>query len=87
MSPELVAPIVAYLCHENCPVSGEIYVAGGGPLLADLHRRDPGLRATTATRRRSRTSPPTGRPINDETDYYVPVDLPAWAAEYMKHLT
>ena len=30
MAPELVAPLVAYLCHEDCPVSGEIYAAGGG---------------------------------------------------------
>jgi NAD(P)-dependent dehydrogenase (short-subunit alcohol dehydrogenase family) len=29
-SPALVAPVVAYLAHESCPVSGEVYVAGGG---------------------------------------------------------
>lgn len=26
--PSLVAPLVAILCHESCPVSGEAYVAG-----------------------------------------------------------
>ena len=30
MSPELVAPMVAFLAHEDCPVSGEIYAAGAG---------------------------------------------------------
>ena len=30
MSPELVAPMVAFLAHESCPVSGEIYAAGAG---------------------------------------------------------
>jgi NAD(P)-dependent dehydrogenase (short-subunit alcohol dehydrogenase family) len=30
MSPELVAPMVAFLAHEACPVSGEIYAAGAG---------------------------------------------------------
>ena len=30
MAPELVAPMVAFLAHEDCPVSGEIYAAGGG---------------------------------------------------------
>ena len=30
MSPELVAPMVAFLAHEDCPVSGEIYAAGFG---------------------------------------------------------
>ena len=28
--PELVSPLVALLCHESCPVTGELFVAGGG---------------------------------------------------------
>lgn len=32
MEPEMVAPMVAYLCHEQCAVSGEMYVAMGGRL-------------------------------------------------------
>jgi len=28
--PALVAPVMAYLAHETCPVTGEIYTAGGG---------------------------------------------------------
>lgn len=30
MDPALVSPIVAYLAHEECPVSGEIYSAAAG---------------------------------------------------------
>jgi len=30
MSPGQVSPVVAYLCHENCPTSGEIFSASGG---------------------------------------------------------
>jgi len=30
MEPDLVAPMAAYLAHEDCPVSGEIYAAGFG---------------------------------------------------------
>jgi len=30
MDPELVAPTVAWLCHENCSISGEMLVAMGG---------------------------------------------------------
>jgi NAD(P)-dependent dehydrogenase (short-subunit alcohol dehydrogenase family) len=30
LDPALVSPVVAFLAHENCPVSGEIYTAGGG---------------------------------------------------------
>ena len=32
MEPEMVAPMVAYLCHDQCAVSGEMYVAMGGRL-------------------------------------------------------
>ena len=30
LDPKLVSPIVAFLVHEDCPVSGEIYSAAGG---------------------------------------------------------
>ncbi|MBT2245801.1 SDR family NAD(P)-dependent oxidoreductase [Sphingobium sp. BHU LFT2] len=30
MGPELVAPVVGLLAHENCPVSGELYVSMAG---------------------------------------------------------
>jgi NAD(P)-dependent dehydrogenase (short-subunit alcohol dehydrogenase family) len=30
LKPELVAPVVAWLCHESCTVSGEILAASGG---------------------------------------------------------
>jgi len=84
MAPELVAPLVAYLCHEDCAVSGEIYAAGGGRF----------SRIFVAT---TEGYVPSGAPtpedvaanwaaINDEAGYSVPADLPDWAAGYMKHL-
>src|SRR5690606_1006041 len=30
LRPELITPVVVFLAHEDCPVSGEIYSAGGG---------------------------------------------------------
>jgi hypothetical protein len=30
MEPELVAPMVAWLCHESCSVNGEIMIGIGG---------------------------------------------------------
>ncbi|MBV8691223.1 MAG: SDR family NAD(P)-dependent oxidoreductase [Actinobacteria bacterium] len=30
LAPELVSPVVAWLCHEDCQVSGEIYSCAGG---------------------------------------------------------
>jgi hypothetical protein len=30
LDPALVSPVVAWLAHEDCPVTGEIYSVGGG---------------------------------------------------------
>lgn len=30
IDPALVAPVVAYLAHDDCPVTGEIYSVGAG---------------------------------------------------------
>ena len=30
LSPRLVSPVVAWLCHEDCPVTGEVFAVGGG---------------------------------------------------------
>jgi hypothetical protein len=30
LDPELVAPVVTFLAHEDCPVTGEVYSVGGG---------------------------------------------------------
>ena len=30
LSPALVSPLVAYLAHEDCPVSGQLFSVGGG---------------------------------------------------------
>ena len=83
--PHLVAPMVAFLAHEDCPVSGEIYAAGAGRFAAHLHRLRP-----------RGTSHPTLDPtvedvaehwaaINDETGYYVPADLMGWSNAFLAH--
>lgn len=30
LNPEQISPIVAWLAHEDCPVTGEVYTVGGG---------------------------------------------------------
>ena len=30
LDPAFVSPVVAYLCHEDCPVTGHVYSVGGG---------------------------------------------------------
>jgi NAD(P)-dependent dehydrogenase (short-subunit alcohol dehydrogenase family) len=41
MKPELVSPLVALLAHDECPVTGEFFIVGGGriarTLLAETH--------------------------------------------------
>ena len=85
MAPELVAPMVAYLAHEDCPVSGEIYAAGAGRFARIFVASTPGYVQTE--------SEPTvedvaehWEEINDETGYYLPTDLTGWSAAFMAHL-
>ena len=85
MSPDLVAPVVAFLAHEDCPVTGQIFAAGAGRVsrifIAStpgyLH---PGLDLTIDDVARNWAT------INDETGYYVPADLAGWSAHFMAHL-
>ncbi len=85
MSPDLVAPMVAFLAHEDCPVSGEIYAAGAGRFARIFIASTEGY------------VHPGGAPtvediaehwvkINDEAGYSVPVDLTDWSTTFMAHL-
>lgn len=85
MSPELVAPMVGFLAHETCPVSGEIYAAGFGRFARIFIASTEGYVSTTP----EPTIEDVARhwaDINDETGYYVPADLMAWSASFMAHL-
>ncbi len=85
MAPELVAPMAAYLAHEDCPVTGEIYAAGAGRF----------ARIFIATTRGyvHRGGAPSvedlaahWEEVNDETGYTVPRDLREWSAAFLDHL-
>ncbi|HLH59159.1 MAG TPA: SDR family NAD(P)-dependent oxidoreductase [Streptosporangiaceae bacterium] len=86
MDPANVAPMVAYLAHESCHVSGEVYLAGGGRFArlfvgvtqGYLH---PGLTGATVDDVAANWAA-----INDESGYYVPSTLMDWAGHYMSHL-
>ena len=77
--------MVAFLAHEDCPVSGEIYTAGAGRF-ARLFIASTRATSTTGRRRRSRTSPQHWAAINDETGYSVPADLIDWSTGFLSHL-
>ena len=49
MAPELVAPLAAFLAHEACPVSGEIYAAGAGRFSRIFIASTPGVVLQTPT--------------------------------------
>jgi NAD(P)-dependent dehydrogenase (short-subunit alcohol dehydrogenase family) len=86
MSPDLVAPMVAYLAHEDCPVTGEIYAAGAGRFARVFIASTPGWL--------QRDGAPTVEDvaahwaeINDESGYTLPTDLTDWSATFTAHLT
>jgi len=85
MAPELVAPMVAFLAHEACPVSGEIYAAGAGRFARIFIASTVGYvhlerQATIEDVARNWAT------INDESGYYLPADLTAWSAAFTAHL-
>ena len=85
MSPDLVAPMVAFLAHEACPVSGEIYAAGAGRFARMFIAVTEGYVSTTAAPTIEDVAEHWSM-INDETGYYIPADLMAWSAAFMAHL-
>jgi hypothetical protein len=85
MAPELVAPMVAFLAHESCPVNGEIYVAGAGRFARMFVASTegyvhpvPGPTVEDVAR--------NWAAINDESGYHVPTDLAAWSSRFLRHL-
>jgi NAD(P)-dependent dehydrogenase (short-subunit alcohol dehydrogenase family) len=83
MPSELVAPMVAFLAHEDCPVTGEIYSAGGGRFsrmflgLTDGYVQEGATVDDVAAH---------WDEINAEPGYTVPRDLRDWSRTHTKHL-
>jgi NAD(P)-dependent dehydrogenase (short-subunit alcohol dehydrogenase family) len=72
LMPEVVTPVVAYLAHEDCPVTGEVYSCGGGRvarIFIGVTRgiTDPDLTVETVRDRFDE--------IRDEEGYEVPANL------------
>jgi NAD(P)-dependent dehydrogenase (short-subunit alcohol dehydrogenase family) len=84
MPSDAVAPMVAFLAHESCPVNGEIYTAGAGRFARLFIASTEGYvqedgPATVEDVAKNWDA------INDETGYYVPSDLMAWSGAFLKH--
>ncbi|WP_369037451.1 SDR family NAD(P)-dependent oxidoreductase [Streptomyces adonidis] len=84
MPSSAVAPMVAYLAHESCPVNGEIYTAGAGRFArlfiasTEGYVQEDGPATVEDVAKNWDT-------INDEKDYYVPTDLMGWSGSFLKH--
>jgi len=85
MAPELVAPMVAYLAHEDCPVSGEIYAAGAGRFSRIFIASTTGYLHDGPTPTVDDVAAHWAE-INDETGYSVPAGLMDWSARFTEHL-
>jgi NAD(P)-dependent dehydrogenase (short-subunit alcohol dehydrogenase family) len=85
MAPELVAPMVAFLAHETCPVTGQIYAAGAGRFARLFIASAPGYvhggSAPTVEDVAAHWAA-----INAEDGYTVPHDLMEWSAAFLSHL-
>jgi hypothetical protein len=85
MDPGLVAPMVAFLAHEACEVSGEIYLAGAGRFARIFIAATPGYVPSVPEEATIEDIAEHWSMINDEAGYYVPADLQDWAVHYMAH--
>ncbi|WP_405989791.1 SDR family NAD(P)-dependent oxidoreductase [Streptomyces sp. NBC_00986] len=84
MPSAAVAPMVAYLAHEDCPVSGEIYTAGAGRFARVFLASTEGY-AHEGGDASVEDVAKNWDAINDEKGYYVPADLMAWSGSFLKH--
>ncbi|HZM39774.1 MAG TPA: SDR family oxidoreductase [Acidimicrobiales bacterium] len=70
--PEMVTPVVAFLAHETCPVSGEVYSVGGGRVARVFIGVTAGITDTALT---AETVRDRFDEIQDEEGYEVPANL------------
>ncbi|MBM3730299.1 MAG: SDR family oxidoreductase [Actinobacteria bacterium] len=83
LDPSQVSPIVAWLAHEDCPVSGQVYSVGGGRIANVFFGETKGY-----------TKPGHGledvrdnwEAIMSQTDYFVPQNLAEETAAFFNEL-
>jgi NAD(P)-dependent dehydrogenase (short-subunit alcohol dehydrogenase family) len=85
MPPELVAPMAAFLAHEACPVSGEIYAAGAGRFARMFIGSTVGY-VHAGSEPTMEDIAENWTVINDETGYFIPADLIDWSTTFLAHL-
>ena len=86
LEPELVAPMLAFLAHESCPVSAGIYTAGAGRFARLYVAATDGYAFPNDVTPTVEDVAAHWAAINDEAGYYVPTSTLGWSARYMSHL-
>ena len=83
LQPELISPIVAFLAHEDCPVSGEVYSVGGGRVARVFIGETPGYFNADLTMEDVRNN---FDQIRNEDGYIVPANISEETAMFMPYL-
>src|SRR5437763_13654266 len=84
LDPALVSPIVAWLVHEDCPVSGEIYSAAGGRIARFFIGLTEGYYSANLTPEECRDN---FDQIRSEDGYIVPSGPGEEFAQLLKHFS
>ena len=84
LGPEYITPLVTYLAHEECEVSGEVYTVGGGHVGRVFIGVTPGYTDADLTAESVRDNLAT---IRDEAGYEVPGNLNEEMMRTMKALS
>jgi NAD(P)-dependent dehydrogenase (short-subunit alcohol dehydrogenase family) len=82
VDPALVSPIVAWLAHEDCPVSGELYSVGGGRVARVAIAEAPGFYKADLTLEDVRDQ---FDQIRDLEGYQVPANLSEETALFLPY--
>ena len=80
--PELVSPVVAFLCHDSCPVTGEIFSAGLGGVARLFIAETVGYTNLGITPEDVRDN---WAAVMDETGYFVPDTFSAYSQNFRQN--
>ena len=83
LQPELISPIVAFLAHEDCPVSGEVYSVGCCRVARVFIGETPGYFNANLTMEDVRNN---FEQIRNEDGYIVPANISEETAMFMPYL-
>jgi NAD(P)-dependent dehydrogenase (short-subunit alcohol dehydrogenase family) len=83
IDPSFVSPVVAFLAHEDCPVTGEVYSVAGGYVARAFVGLTRGIVDRDLTMEKVRDA---FDQIRDESGYYVPTTLADELTEVLPRL-